>query len=294
MSREISEEELIERKRKRKEYNLKYREKNLERLLEKDRLYAKNNKERISERRKKDYQNNKEKYQQRNREYRLKHLEERRERDRKYHHKNKEKRSLKAKIYRENNKEKINENRREKYNNNKKNIRERVLNERRSFLGKIKETYITMTKRSKEKFFDNIIPKEDFIKFASEDVAYNNYYKQWVVSGFQRNLSPSIDRIDNSKGYISGNLQFLTFVENASKGNKDVPCRHREIILTNETTNEVKTFNSFRAMKECSLFLNVTKSIIRSNIFKKNKTPVNGWYINYGKILNKSYKGDDV
>ena len=26
------------------------------------------------------------------------------------------------------------------------------------------------------------------------------------------------------------------------------------------------------------------------SIFKKNKTPVNGWYINYGKILNKSYK----
>lgn len=42
-------------------------------------------------------------------------------------------------------------------------------------------------------------------------------WNKWVKSGWDRNNAPSIDRIDNSRGYITGNLQWVTNRENISK-----------------------------------------------------------------------------
>ena len=46
-------------------------------------------------------------------------------------------------------------------------------------------------------------------------------YKSWQESGYNRMLSPSIDRIDNNLGYVLGNIQWLTMVENRDKYIKD-------------------------------------------------------------------------
>lgn len=45
-------------------------------------------------------------------------------------------------------------------------------------------------------------------------------YRAWQESGFKKKLAPSVDRIDESKGYVLGNLQWLTLSENCKKGNK--------------------------------------------------------------------------
>ena len=42
-------------------------------------------------------------------------------------------------------------------------------------------------------------------------------WQRWVDSGWDRNLSPSIDRIDNSRGYVLGNIQWITNYENTIK-----------------------------------------------------------------------------
>lgn len=47
-------------------------------------------------------------------------------------------------------------------------------------------------------------------------------FHQWQDGGFQRKESPSIDRIDNSKGYIMGNLQWITQSQNSRKHTKSL------------------------------------------------------------------------
>lgn len=77
-----------------------------------------------------------------------------------------------------------------------------------------------ITRRRKDEWEtgDKIISKDDFIKFCSDN--YETLYglwKQWKESGFVRKLTPSIDRIDGNKGYVEGNMQFLTLYDNQMK-----------------------------------------------------------------------------
>ena len=56
---------------------------------------------------------------------------------------------------------------------------------------------------------------DDFTKSTQQQ--FNELYEEWRKSGFVRKLTPSVDRIDNSKGYQADNIQWLTLSENSSK-----------------------------------------------------------------------------
>ena len=60
--------------------------------------------------------------------------------------------------------------------------------------------------------------KEIFYEFALKDKKLKVLYKNWIDSGWRRDLTPSIDRINNRRGYSLDNMQFLTFRQNALKG----------------------------------------------------------------------------
>lgn len=62
--------------------------------------------------------------------------------------------------------------------------------------------------------------REEFIKTFEEDPQFLRLYENWQKSGFQRKESPSIDRIDNTKGYILGNIEFIRHGDNSSKDKK--------------------------------------------------------------------------
>lgn len=67
------------------------------------------------------------------------------------------------------------------------------------------------------------LTKDEWLKWCYEPNNYKKFieiYNNWVQSDFKEKLSPSIDRIDNSLGYIVSNLQWLTKSENCSKYNK--------------------------------------------------------------------------
>lgn len=68
-----------------------------------------------------------------------------------------------------------------------------------------------------------LLSKDNFIKWAFSENSQKNFiklYNSWARNNYPRKLSPSIDRIDNSKGYILGNLQWITQQENSKKYNK--------------------------------------------------------------------------
>lgn len=50
--------------------------------------------------------------------------------------------------------------------------------------------------------------------------SFLSLYENWQNSGFCQRLAPSIDRIDNNRGYEFNNMQWLTLGQNAKKGNK--------------------------------------------------------------------------
>lgn len=64
----------------------------------------------------------------------------------------------------------------------------------------------------------DMLPKEDFLNWCKENMTtFNKIYERWVLSGFDRSLAPSIDRINNGLGYTPSNMQWLTVSENSKK-----------------------------------------------------------------------------
>lgn len=63
----------------------------------------------------------------------------------------------------------------------------------------------------------SILPRTEFFGWAESDPEFNRLFDAWVASGYERRLSPSIDRIDSKLGYQLHNMQWLTLGENASK-----------------------------------------------------------------------------
>lgn len=49
---------------------------------------------------------------------------------------------------------------------------------------------------------------------------FNKLYESWADNNFPHKLSPSVDRIDNTKGYTADNMQWLTQSENSRKYTK--------------------------------------------------------------------------
>lgn len=67
------------------------------------------------------------------------------------------------------------------------------------------------------------LTKEEWEQWCKEtEEIFLMLWDEWTESGFDRKLCPSIDRIDNTKGYTRDNIQWLTMDENRKKFDKIV------------------------------------------------------------------------
>ena len=64
----------------------------------------------------------------------------------------------------------------------------------------------------------SILSRADFYAWAWDNVEFWRLYKRWAATDFDRKLTPSINRIDTTEGYILGNIEWLTHSANSALG----------------------------------------------------------------------------
>lgn len=62
-----------------------------------------------------------------------------------------------------------------------------------------------------------ILDKHAFYEWALEHEDFDNLFDAWEVSGYCRKLTPTVDRIDSSIGYLLENMCWLTHSVNSSR-----------------------------------------------------------------------------
>ena len=84
-----------------------------------------------------------------------------------------------------------------------------------------KKIYAAMKKRNRNKFgLELCFSLEEFQNWVSQNYQeeFHKMFSDYVKSGFDKAICPSIDRIDDYKGYSFDNMQLLTWEENNKKG----------------------------------------------------------------------------
>lgn len=60
-----------------------------------------------------------------------------------------------------------------------------------------------------------ILSKDVFYNWSLSNESYNTLFEMWIKSEYNKKLTPSIDRIDISKGYTEDNIRWITHSENS-------------------------------------------------------------------------------
>lgn len=98
----------------------------------------------------------------------------------------------------------------------------------------ISKIYDAMRTRNR-KNFDLELPfsKEEFIQWLKTNYweKLNNMYQEYIDSGYDKYLCPSIDRINDYDSYCFPNMQLLTWRENDLKGTLSKKIKNRALKL---------------------------------------------------------------
>jgi hypothetical protein len=62
-----------------------------------------------------------------------------------------------------------------------------------------------------------ILPRLKFYTWALTETPFMELFAAYRASGWEYRLSPSVDRIDSTKGYTLDNIRFLTLSENCKR-----------------------------------------------------------------------------
>lgn len=55
-----------------------------------------------------------------------------------------------------------------------------------------------------------ILPKDDFYTWSKGNADFWRLYRLWTKSGYDRRLTPSVNRVDPDEGYLLGNIEWIT------------------------------------------------------------------------------------
>jgi hypothetical protein len=64
----------------------------------------------------------------------------------------------------------------------------------------------------------DVVGRSEFYEWAKSDSSFAQLWSQWVASGHDRKLTPSVDRVDSNGDYVLNNMQWITHSENSRRG----------------------------------------------------------------------------
>ena len=108
---------------------------------------------------------------------------------------------------------------------------------------------------------------DEFYDWITKGLSFNHIFDNWENSGYMKKLKPSVDRLDDTKGYSLGNIRLVTWEENNKKSHKDMITgfhlhpKSKTIIQLTEDGNYLNEYHSIQEAKRKT-------NIQRSNIYK--------------------------
>jgi hypothetical protein len=81
---------------------------------------------------------------------------------------------------------------------------------------------ISGVQKAKHHLYDGktLLSKEDFYAWATNNPEFQALFNVWEASDYDRKLTPSVDRVDSSRGYELDNMEWVTHSENSRRGSK--------------------------------------------------------------------------
>ncbi len=64
--------------------------------------------------------------------------------------------------------------------------------------------------------------KQELVNWINNNESFQSLYDNWADSGFESDLRPSVDRLDNSFGYSFDNIELVTWATNQSRARTDI------------------------------------------------------------------------
>jgi len=132
-----------------------------------------------------------------------------------------------------------------------------MINYGRTKNGLIIKIFNNQKKSSKKR--GHIPPEYSFFQLYEWVNSQDNFqylWENWVKSDFKSGLIPSIDRLDNSKGYNFENISLTTWDENnqnarisQSKGELNSSCKIIPVLQYDKNNNFIKKFHSMSEAK---------------------------------------------
>ena len=80
-----------------------------------------------------------------------------------------------------------------------------------------------------------LLPKEEFYAWSRDNKDFWRLYKNWVDHNYDRKLSPSVNRIDSTKGYEIGNIEWITHSLNSALSSVTKRNKTQEISIIYKT-----------------------------------------------------------
>ena len=63
--------------------------------------------------------------------------------------------------------------------------------------------------------------RDELLEWLLAQPNFERLYDDWIGSGYTKLMKPSVDRLDDYKGYSFDNIQLMTWGENKAKGHED-------------------------------------------------------------------------
>ncbi len=129
-------------------------------------------------------------------------------------------------------------------------------------------SYIYTTQKNNSKKRGHIVKytKQELIDWLYSQHLFHDLYDLWVMSGFDKNQRPSVDRIKNKIGYEFGNIQVMTWRDNQLKYADEVASKveNGTRVKVVQLTKDEKFVAVFDSVTEAADSLGRTKGNISS------------------------------